>query len=245
MSEIWHVDPNGEVCMSFESAISSMKSISRDKDAEEKYSAKKAHVVHYPTRAGSGSLFCRRFTLLELLVVIAIIIMLAAMLLPALSKAKERGKTIICASSNLKQLGMGFTFYAQDWNGFYPKHYDATQAWFLKISEYFNNLLLFQCPSQEKLIKAALYSNNQSYGDNQELLGDSTHPHLKISLLKNPSNALILGDGGFSIWRATVFATRPPKTCHSGGPNILFADMHVKWYRLQDVWYDDSLWGVE
>jgi len=64
----------------------------------------------------------QRFTLIELLVVIAIIAILAAMLLPALSRAREKAREVTCINRQ-KQIGLMLTMYADDHDGFLPTAY--------------------------------------------------------------------------------------------------------------------------
>ncbi len=99
----------------------------------------------------------RGFTLIELLVVIAIIAILAAMLLPALSRARENGRRAACMS-NMKQLSYAFNLYADDNNDMLPNSFWAGSGvysyveggWIVSTFGYVaGNPNVYRCPSDK------------------------------------------------------------------------------------------------
>jgi prepilin-type N-terminal cleavage/methylation domain-containing protein/prepilin-type processing-associated H-X9-DG protein len=87
----------------------------------------------------------RGFTLIELLVVVAIIAVLVAILLPSLGRARESARSAMCAA-NLKQLGMGLQYYAEDNKGYWPapiRNTPAVITWDVGLSPYLSESMTF------------------------------------------------------------------------------------------------------
>jgi prepilin-type N-terminal cleavage/methylation domain-containing protein/prepilin-type processing-associated H-X9-DG protein len=206
----------------------------------------------------------RAFTLIELLVVIAIIAILAAILFPVFGRARENARRTSCLS-NMKQAGLAFMQYTQDYDDRYPieqvnlNNGPSPMGWADAIQPYLKSTQIFQCPSEKTEgdpnplangtgIYVGTYTDyayNTSMARSQG--GNSTaRIGVTQSQLEYPSYTLVLLEavtpGNARLIQAGgVTATGLADTAgvawtrHLVGTNFSFADGHAKWYKGNDT----------
>ena len=201
------------------------------------------------------------FTLLELLVVIAIISILAALLLPAISSARNTAYKATCLN-NLRQVGNTLLMYVQDYDDQLP-HFDRGDTeypkdccWYDTVDAYLgteeDSNKVKQCPSARGKYYYRSFKMNERLEDNEEPTPSNPNPiyFRRLSSIRNPSQRVLLFDGSDTTSRFKG-VTGSVSGRHAAGANILFVDGHVSWYleSMIDIWGEEKsttvYWGKD
>ncbi len=149
-----------------------------------------------PHRLAQG--FRRGFTLIELLVVIAIIAILAAILFPVFARARENARKASC-QSNLKQLGLGWLQYAQDYDERVVP-WSSTGAstgyafvWQEVLQPYLKSTQVLKCPSVSAV--SSTYTYSAFIGGANQPAPAAPSPCRALADLQNVTQAPIMADG--------------------------------------------------
>ncbi|NMA43151.1 MAG: DUF1559 domain-containing protein [Oligosphaeraceae bacterium] len=196
------------------------------------------------TRTINSSRF--NFTLIELLVVIAIIAILASMLLPALTKARETAKSVKC-TGNLKQIGLGHMMYAQGYDDYLASTYTGNNSWVGLINALMKSGdAVFVCPSNTSTAPV-LADTGAVLGYTQNLMigryaipDYSSLVDTRLTQWKKPSLSILVTDNadGASLNKCSVMVGL--NDCrHNIWMNIVFLDGHV-----QPTEYNQARWDA-